>query len=265
MLDEVVLRLTDYLVPISVLLLQKPEPHFRLIGSGTLVEIKGTHHILTAAHVWHETRGAEQIGLTLTAYPSAFAIPRDAISTKELWSRENPEWGPDLALLKLPHPFVSRIEAHKSFLNLAQQRVTHAVCPSATKGFWAVTGMVGQFSEVQSRPEARIIEANVQARAFFSVIHETHQRDGYDYLDPSAKLDLPGVPSSFGGVSGGGLWEIGLSMAKSGKISWDGGRQFRGVAFWQSAVFDDHRVIRCHGPQSIFEKAWESWALPQCG
>lgn len=208
MLDDVCRHLQNYLVPILALLPENPVPRLRLIGSGTLVEIDGTHHILTAAHVWHETRDAEQIMLTLTDYPSAFSIRRENISTKELWNPKGHEWGPDLALLRLPLPCVSRIAAHKSFLNLSRERATLASCPPSTaKGYWAVTGMVGEFSEVQPRPEVRIIDANIQARAFFSVIHQTHQRNGYDYLDLGAKLELTGVPSSFCGVSGGGLWE----------------------------------------------------------
>ena len=207
----------------------------------------------------------EEIGFALTAYPSAFAIPRDAIRARILWSRENPEWGPDLALLELPGPFVARIAAHKSFLNLAQQRATLAAHPPALGRCWAVTGMVGQFSDVQTHQAVRIVEANIQARAFFSLIQETHRRDGYDYFDAGAKVELPGAPSTFGGVSGGGLWEVGLSMTKSGTISWDGKRHFRGVAFWQSPVSDGRRVIRCHGPQSTFESAWNSWSLPQRG
>lgn len=265
MLDDAGFRLLDYLVALSAFSPRNPQPHLRLIGSGTLVEIEGTHHVLTAAHVWHETRDAEQIGLALTAYPSGFTIPRDAISEKTLWSRENPEWGPDLALLELPRPFVSRIAAHKSFLNLAQQRAMLAAHPPAIGRCWAITGMVGQFSEVQTRPAARLVEASIQGRAFFSAIQQTHHRDGYDYFDAGAKVELPGAPSSFRGVSGGGLWEIGLSMTKSGTISWDGKRHFRGVAFWQSPVSDGRRVIRCHGPESTLERAWESWALPRGG
>ena len=238
----------------------------RFIGSGTLVEIQGTHHILTAAHVWHETRDGDRIGLVLTPSPSKFVIPRGTILVKQLRDRKNPEWGPDLALLQLARPDVSTIAAHKSFLNLAQEKATLAVHPSATeKGLWAVTGMVGEFSPVQRFPEVKTIEAIAQARAFFSTVQQTHQRGGYDYLDFGAKLELPGVPSSFGGMSGGGLWEVGLSMAKSGTISWDERQHFRGVAFWQSEPFDGRRVIRCHGPRSIFESAWESWELPRGG
>jgi len=123
--------------------------------------------------------------------------------------------------------------------------------------------MVGQFTTVKRDHEARAVQIQMASRAFFTCITDGHDRDGYDYLDVGAKLDLPGTPSTFGGVSGGGLWEIGLVM-KSGTISWDGKRYFRGVAFWESPLTDGRRrVIRCHGPRSIFEVAWQSWQLPQ--
>jgi len=257
-LDEVILSLKNYLVALYVLLPEKLQPRLRLIGSGTLVEIEGTHYILTAAHVWHATRGVEQIGLVLTDQQSSFMMPRDSICAKELWNGEVSEWGPDIALLKLAPPVILTITARKSFLNLARQKEARTSCPPATEnGLWAVTGMVGEFSEFQAHPEARTIEGHVHGTAFFSSVQQVHQRDGYDYFDLGANLQLPGVPSSFGGVSGGGLWEIKLSMTNSKEISWDEKRYFRGVAFWQSEVSDGHRMIRCHGPKSIFEKAWE--------
>lgn len=261
-LDDVILSLKNYLVALYVLMPEKPQPRLRLIGSGTLVEVEGTHYILTAAHVWHATRRVEQIGLVLTDHQSSFMLPRDSICAKELWNGEVSEWGPDIALLKLAPPVIPTITAYKSFLNLARQKEALASCPPAIEsGLWAVTGMVGEFSEIQAHPEKRTIESNVHGRAFFSSVQQVHQRGEYDYFDLGANLQLPDVPSSFGGVSGGGLWEIKLSMTKSEKLSWDEKRYFRGVAFWQSEVSDGHRMIRCHGPKSIFEKAWDSWAL----
>jgi hypothetical protein len=38
----------------------------------------------------------------------------------------------------------------------------------ADKKFWAITGMVGLFSEVHDYPDRKIIEANVEGRALFS-------------------------------------------------------------------------------------------------
>lgn len=266
--DEVALELQQFVVPLFIPRSQHSEPPIRLVGSGTLVQIEGTYHVLTAAHVWNvwkETRDAEQVGLVISSSPLEFKVPRDAITVKEVWDRENSEWGPDLALLQLPPSDVSTIKAHKSFLNLTLQKAALGARPARTeKGLWTITGMVEQFSEVHRYPESSIVEATAPVRACFSMIQQTHEREGYDYLDLGAMLHLPGAPSRFGGMSGGGLWEVGVSMAKSGKISWDGKRYFRGVAFWQSEVSDGRRIVRCHGPQSIFTRAWELWQLP-CG
>jgi hypothetical protein len=122
--------------------------------------------------------------------------------------------------------------------------------------------MVGELTEVQPNPEARTVACHIHGEAFISAVQRTHEHNGYDYFDLGANLELPGAPSSFAGVSGGGLWQVKLSKAESGTISWDGKRYFRGVAFCESEKTDGHRMIRCHGPKSIFEKAWDSWALP---
>lgn len=63
-------------------------------------------------------------------------------------------------------------------------------------------------------------------RAFYSAVQEAHEHDGYDYFDLAANLSLPGVPKSLAGVSGGGLWQIKLSMTKSGTISGMGNGTF---------------------------------------
>lgn len=251
------------MVPLYVPQSHYSEPPLRFIGSGTLVQVEGTYHVLTAAHVWHETRGAEQVGLIISSSPLEFKVPRDAITVKQEWDRKNPEWGPDLALLQLPPSVVSTMKAHRSFLNLTLQKASLGTRPARTeKGLWTITGLVEQFSEVHRHPESSIVEATAPVRTCFSVIQQTHEREGYDYLDLGAMLHLPGAPSSFGGMSGGGLWEVGVLMAKSGKISWDGKRYFRGVAFWQSEVSDGRRIVRCHGSRSIFTRAWELWQLP---
>ena len=262
-MDEATSGLKHYCVPILGLFPQVPETPVGLNGSGTLVEIEGTHHILTAAHVWNEIKDAEHIGFPLTEQSAGFMIERDNISEKLLWNPNGGEWGPDLALLRLPLPSVSTIEARKSFLNLAKQKTTFAAshAQATEKRFWAVIGMVEQFSEVQPSLESGPTQVDIQMRAFFSIISKTHQRDGYDYFDLSAKLGLPGVPSTFAGVSGGGLWEIRLLIKESGEIVWDEKRHFRGLVFGQTPEANGRRLIRCHGPQSIFERAWESWGL----
>jgi hypothetical protein len=124
--------------------------------------------------------------------------------------------------------------------------------------------MVDELSSILFSEQEQITKTSVHGRAFFSMVQKSYQRNGYDFLDLSARMDLPDVPSNFYGVSGGGLWEVGLSMGESGKLCWDGNRHFRGVEFGQTKISGGRRMIRCHGPQSIFAKAWAEWAFPEC-
>ena len=240
-----------------------PDP-LKLIGSGTFVTINSQHYVLTAAHVWQATELFPTIGLSLTSYESWFQIPRDGISAHTLRGVRFGELGPDLALLEISSALVPRIMAHKSVLDLSQQRQAFLTDPLALDlGIWAVTGMSEAISEVRARPEQRKFEADVQGRAFFSGIAGTLEVDGYDYLDVGADMALADVPPSFGGVSGAGLWQIRLSLSKqTGQVSWTGQKRLTGVAYWQSEMRNGRRVIRCHGPRTLFERAWAQWGLP---
>ncbi len=262
-LDRVASQLEHFLVPIIALSERTPQPN-PMLGSGTLVEINGIYAILTAAHVWDATKRGRNLFLSLTSRGrSSFAIPRNHISPRILGDVHEPEWGPDLALLEISQPYVSTIAAHKSFLNLSRQgRRLAEHPPKVEKGFWMVMGAVEEISDIEVRSEEMMVDTAVRCRSFFSRINKTYHRQGFDYMDVSAKVELPGVPSSFGAVSGGGLWQIDLSMKKStGILSWDGKRHFRGVAFWQSDISDGRRMIRCHGPGSIFTTAWTAWGF----
>ncbi len=264
LMDEVTGALQHFAVP----LLKAPPSgerweSFPIGGTGTLVHIDGTHFILTASHVWREIKKSSDVFLLLKNTPSRYVISTNSLSAQEL-ARTGPEaWGPDLALVKIPHMHVSTIAASKSFLNLSGHRAEFAAKPCPVeKGFWVVFGLVHEFSHLEVDESAKTITAQSVGRGLFSVIDETHEREGCDFLDISVNTKLDGVPRSFGGVSGGGLWRIDLQKSRStGAITWDGKRHFRGVAFWQSDEENGHKVVRCHGPRSIFDKAWQAWGL----
>ncbi len=255
-LDQVENGLRHYFVPILALWKHERVPELKLIGSGTLIDIGGKGCILTAAHVWDAAAGADTLHLLMKAGQARVEIPREDISAKTIWDRRGlEEWGPDLALLEIPPPQLDSIKAYKSFLNFEQQLAGLSQNPPEIKnGLWAMYGVVGKFSKVIVDPKKKSLNAELVARAFFCGITQTHTKAGFDYYDTRADLWLPGVPGSFGGVSGGSLWQVGLSLSKSGEYSWDEKRHFRGVAFWESPAADEQRIVRCHGPCSIFER-----------
>jgi hypothetical protein len=133
--------------------------------------------------------------------------------------------------------------------------------PKTDKALWAIVGMVGERSTITHHPQQRMATADIQAKAFFAGGCELEERGGYDYVTARAKTSLPDVPTSFKGVSGGGLWQVDLSMKKSTGVLEAGRYHFRGVAFWEEPQPPNEIAIRCHGPRSIFEKAWEAWDL----
>jgi hypothetical protein len=81
-----------------------------LAGSGTLVIVKGIYYILTAAHVWEEVlKSALKVGITMTDninhkswIDTNAIVPNLCKPNGSQWS----EWGPDLALLRIPREYV---------------------------------------------------------------------------------------------------------------------------------------------------------------
>lgn len=256
-----------YLAPLIVISPDAPQDRtpVSLAGSGTLVELAGRHYVLTADHVWNGTEGWAVLAIALAAEGVPLSIPRDRVMPRRLGGPPYTEWGPDLALLEIPPHFVPAIKGRKSFLNLAKRRgMLGTRPPRMEKALWAVMGMVQETSEVKPRTESGRVPVNIRGEAFFGVTVTVDDRGGYDYLTTYAKTTLPNVPASFKGVSGGGLWEIGLTMKKAtGEISWELEHHFRGVAFWEQPRPPNEVAIRCHGPRSIFERAWAEWGLPE--
>jgi hypothetical protein len=171
------------------------------------------------------------------------------------------EWGPDLCFIALDDEHASRIAASKSFVNLRQQSDQLADAPPVEDGFWAVTGMVGEQSIVDAPADASGAGVSVLGRAFYSSLDRRHERGDWDYYDVGADCAVPDVPATFGGLSGGGLWEIKLMHGGSGLFEWDGLPKFRGVVFWETPVAGHLRSIRCHGPRSVLDTVWASWCL----
>jgi len=125
--------------------------------------------------------------------------------------------------------------------------------------------MVGSVEEFSTATKvASFIDLNVGARGFFGAVKDYHNRNGYDYVDLNVDLQLPGVPSSFGGMSGGSLWQLPLTKSRSdGRISWRGEKHFQGVIFWQSPHRGQFKFVRCHGRKSLYAVAWNTWKLTE--
>ena len=78
------------------------------------------------------------------------------------------------------------------------------------------------------------------------IVSKEYLKDGFDYLEfavDSGTKHYEG-PTSFKGFSGGGLWHI---LADKNPV-------LSGVAFWQSPLDGDKRIVKCHGRKSIYQR-----------
>jgi hypothetical protein len=221
-------------------------PHpLRLVGTGTLVIVNDVHYILTAGHVWDavKQRGS-LLGLTLKeGVDHEFLIPNDNIvAFGPVYDAASIDWGPDLTFLRIPPERLGTIKAYKSFYNLSRERAGGPLDCIKTN---AVIGTPAELAEHWPR------YAVLQITAFFLEKNpERSTRGKFDYLEYKVDLNFPGVPSTFGGVSGGGLWKIFFYYSQETKKI-ETIERLIGVAFVQTPIVDGHRNIRFHGFESI--------------
>jgi hypothetical protein len=226
-----------------------------LWGTGTLVWFAGVHYILTAAHVWEklcEGAGPASVGLTLREnLTHRYLIDRDAIvATGPPKPAQWNEWGPDIVFLRVPPQHVGGIEVYRAFWNLARkQTFSHVICIDL-RVLMGAPYELGEFTQVHAEFEINGMFSKPDIERYSSMQAPEAIRRDYDYVDLDMDLALLGVPQTFGGVSGGGLWRV-LVYWSDTKNEIDWAMDIEGVAFHESDLVNGHRTVRCHGPQSI--------------
>ena len=158
------------------------------------------------------------------------------------------EWGPDLALIRIPGVIASDIAVVKAFYDFDRRRGRYAETIRYDRGLWNVIGAPEELSNFGAQ------EASLHISLFSSWITKASERDGLDYVDLAyGHEERSDLPHSYGGISGSGLWQIQPTRSKgTGDISWNDTVQLEGVAFYQKVTGDQRGVIRCHGRKSLF-------------
>jgi hypothetical protein len=243
---------------------QQPQADF--CGSGVFV-LAGGPALLTAAHVWERVRRYDFLLLTLHSawHGSAshpLVVPREGVIPRYVSKRVSDkwgEWGPDIALLSLFPAAEGSIKRSKAFYNLERRRASALASEVRHQdGLWAILGGVGEQSTFG--PDETVIQTTI----FASTIGGTAERNGHDYLElfinhegkPSGYL-----PSSYGGISGSGLWRVDVRRSGSGGVVIaDDGVSLEGLAFWEEPREGLHGFLRCHGRESIYGRMMDEMA-----
>jgi len=236
-----------YSTPLFALSAKHQGDLLTLAGSGTFLAYNDSYYILTAAHVWYERlRHADKIGVTLREhYDHACFLDRNMLV---LFGPEKPvswnEWGPDLVLLRIPPARVGEINAFKVFYDL------DAGLRFQAKGERTETYLL--VGTPKALGEYKQNHASVELMGFWVGLPVPFDHEGRTYIDVKAAIPPPSDVTTFGGVSGGGLWRVQIFCDEvTGKI--DQRAILEGVAFYEFNVSSGCGTIRCHGIASIRE------------
>jgi len=229
-----------------------------LIGTGTLVTVNRSHCILTAGHVVAQLGDSDYLGL-VSSFAGRYGrqvFEKSILQIHAVGPGQDESKGPDIAVVVLPQAQIGSLLAEKSFFSIDNRRARFAEAfLEKNRGFWFMVGVVGE-SEEQLDP----IPGSVQTKAWwglcgrFSMPRE-YEELGFDYLDVQVdyRTAARDLPSSFGGFSGAGVWQVPLRKNREGDIE---AEEFvlSGVAFYQTPLADGARHLKCHGRRAVYEK-----------
>jgi hypothetical protein len=152
------------------------------------------------------------------------------------------EWGPDIILLRIPDIKVGEIKAFKVFYEMKAARSGLVTCDrNETYLLVGTPEVLGSYSQNH---------ASVELIGMWVGMPELYTHDQWDYFDTQAALRPPSNATTFGGVSGGGLWRVQIHHSpESGRI--ESKVVLEGVAFYEFGTANGKGIVRCHGTQSI--------------
>lgn len=231
----------------------------RLGGSGTLVQIGDNYGILTARHVLEYLRGDKTIGLLLgnmiKPYRHRVEVCSDTMRWVTIASSGKESEGPDLAILLLSSVGVGWLRAQKTFYNLLKREWLLHTPPDLDVGVWFLCGFADE-ATTERVPES----GSGRIKVFEGICGDGWVENEYcvgdfGYLDfEVAYGSADGPPQSFGGVSGGGLWQVVVMRTPDGDLKVKE-LLLSGVAFYQNPPIENRRVIKCHGRDGIYAHA----------
>lgn len=227
---------------------------YEQLGSGVFVSIGNVYGILTARHVSRQIRDYDGIALPITQGIQKFVIKKEHLAILETDESQLEGIGPDLGFIRLGASDVGNVKAHKVFCNLETQLklISHHK-PTLIEGIWYACGAPHEQSTIKPGNEAigrihtyKTYSCELRPDKEFS-------KNGFDYLDVKYKYpEYQFSPLSFGGVSGGGIWQVLVGLDKNGATVTDS-RILSGIIFYQSAFEDKARILRGHFRDSIYK------------
>ncbi len=230
-----------------------------LIGSGTLVDIDGILGILTAQHVIEAIQKDEDINFVISKKLHKFSLKTQFLTRILIAKGTNSSRGPDIGFIKLPETSLGSIKAVRSFYNIGRRRDKILKYPPENNmGVWCLCGFPDEKTRHEGPQKGFNIVKNVLQLCGFGCISGQCVSNDFDYFDFNIHYnEKTQPPMSFGGVSGGGLWQVIIDRRCDGELILKE-IILSGVAFYQSSLKDNMRIIKCHGRQTVYDQAYHT-------
>jgi len=223
------------------------------MGTGTFVKLGRLYGILTAGHVLAKFGPEENVGLV--RFPSV----QPALQNLRLnlgYTQRVVDWNgkecdaPDIAFVSIPEVEGRNLEAVGAvFYNLGLSRDFKVSAEGHRMSrCYAVVGVVGEWTEEGSVAYTK--SKKIEVGGLFGAAKGVRPftEDGKDLVEIEVSYESgPRIPKSYGGVSGGALWELHVELDKdleTVKVN----KRLHGVAFRQSG---DKKRVTCNAAPLI--------------
>lgn len=228
-------------------------------GSGALVTVGSVHGILTAAHVLINLPDQGEVGLVLFPRAQSVVAQRLTINMEHvdkltIGAAPFGAEGPDLGFLRLWPEVVGTLKARgNAFFDLCRRRksVLGGDDPDLRR-LDGLSGMIAEWTTDLPPEERGTSEKGFYTLFVVGMVVGKRESNGFDLFDFEVSYGTgSGSPDSYEGMSGGALWRVYCTQDDDGQPSVAEKKVF-GVAFHQSDISNQKRIITCHGPRSVY-------------
>ena len=237
---------------------KRGEKQPELLGSGVLVSAGNIRAILTAHHVIEVLPRTGRLGLLFQKTCEPHSIDAQGVAFLKIARGTQDSVGPDLGAVILAPEIAASVAAIKTFYNLDMQKeLMFRNPPDLRDGFWVAQGFLEERTVVTPNPDGRGLTKSFYNFSGIGGPEVGDQLGDFDYFEFPVSQDARQYsPKNWGGMSGGGLWQIMLKREGDGLVHLP--PLLSGIIFYQQPTTETECSVRGHGRRSVYEVAYNS-------
>ncbi len=239
-------------------------PDIVLLGSGTLIKVGVTYAVLTAHHVLEVLPITGRLGVILSDSMHQDSIDTEGLNYLKIARGPKGTDRPDIGAIILAPNIAASIQANqanKVFYNLESRRdfLLNAP-PPLCNGVWFVNGYIAEGTiTIHDHDRYSLIKGfqNLSGQCSPNPAVVVGNHDYFSF--PVGHGGRSIAPNRFGGISGGGLWQIPLILDSNGNLCHKS-PLLSGVVFYEEYDTVDGPAVmcHCHGRLSLYQVVYDA-------